>query len=123
MSLILECHKSFNAQGYYCMKEFFVPVLPATGRFTRHATGKNMVVPGMHSTTCWKAFGWRGPNSWNHIPEYLKDIRDLLNLRDFLVLKCLIDFKRVTMFFLHEYFLLSSLRTSITLPSLQISLL
>ena len=76
MFLLSECHKSMYTVDPYCLGEFFVPVLPVTGRRTRFAVGQNVKIPIKKTNMGKKAICYRGPVTWNSLEASAKLVED-----------------------------------------------
>ena len=60
------CHKSVYFNDLSSLSNFFVPVVPVVGRYTRACDMVKLRIPHMCTK---KAFRFRGPKMWNSLPR------------------------------------------------------
>ncbi len=68
------CHKNVYYDKPQSLSKFFKPARVVGGRRTRGTTHNNMQVANLKTDKGRHAFGYRGPNHWNHLSNPLKCI-------------------------------------------------
>ncbi len=77
----LQLHKIIYSIGDVALREFFVPVVPVTGRITRGQHKHNVKVGMCRSELGRKAIRFRCPYTWNNLPVVAKGLERFLDFK------------------------------------------